>query len=187
MSSPPVTSSGPTTRSRGWLVLPLTVGALVALGAGLLARASPDEGGYFDLFFSDTIHMKTWLASGVALLALTQLLTAAWIFRKLPWPRPRWVPALHRWTGRGTLLLSLPVAYHCIFQLGFQSGDDRVLAHSLLGSAVYGAFAAKVLIVRLHRFPGWVLPTAGGLLFAVLIAVWYTSALWFFRLVGVEI
>jgi hypothetical protein len=44
-----------------------------------------------------------------------------------------------------------------------------------------------VLIVRLHRFPAWVLPAAGGLLFATLIAVWYSSALWFFRLVGVDI
>jgi hypothetical protein len=32
-----------------------------------------------------------------------------------------------------------------------------------------------------------VLPTAGGLLFAVLVAVWYTSALWFVRLVGVGV
>ena len=112
---------------------------------------------------------------------MTQLFTAAWIFRKLPWRRPAWVPGLHRWTGRLAFAFTLPVAYHCIFQLGFQSGDDRVLAHSLLGSAVYGAFAAKVLIVRLHRFPPWVLPAAGGLLFGVLVAVWYTSALWFFR------
>jgi hypothetical protein len=44
-----------------------------------------------------------------------------------------------------------------------------------------------VLIVRLHRFPRWVLPTAGGLLFGVIVAVWYTSALWFFRAVGVGI
>ena len=51
-----------------------------------------------------------------------------------------------------------------------------------LGCAFYGAFAAKVLVVRLHRFPG---STAGGLLFAVLIAVWYTSAVWFLRLAGV--
>jgi hypothetical protein len=41
-----------------------------------------------------------------------------------------------------------------------------------------------VLIVRLKRFPFWVLPVAGGLLFATLIVVWYTSALWFFSLVG---
>ena len=56
-----------------------------------------------------------------------------------------------------------------------------MLAHSLLGCAVYGAFAAKVTILRLHRFPKLVLPVAGGLLFATLIAVWYTSALWLYR------
>lgn len=61
----------------------------------------------------------------------------------------------------------------------------RVLVHSFLGCAVYGAFASKVLIVRLHRFPRWVLPTAGGLLFAALLGVWCTSALWFFRHAGV--
>jgi Family of unknown function (DUF6529) len=177
-----------TTRSARWLAVPLAAFALVALTAGLLARAELDRGGgYFDLFFSDTIHLKTWLASAAVALAVTQLFTAAWTFRKLPWRRPAWVPALHRWTGRLAFALTLPVAYHCIFKLGFQSGDDRVLAHSLLGCAVYGAFAAKVLIVRLHRFPVWVLPTAGGLLFAALVAVWYTSALWFFRLAGLEL
>jgi hypothetical protein len=30
----------------------------------------------------------------------------------------------------------------------------------------------------------WVLPTAGGIVFTLLIAIWYTSALWFFSLVG---
>jgi Family of unknown function (DUF6529) len=59
-----------------------------------------------------------------------------------------------------------------------------VLLHSLVGSAFFGAFAAKVLIVRMRRYPVWVLPTAGGLLFTTLIVVWYTSALWFFSLVG---
>jgi hypothetical protein len=58
---------------------------------------------------------------------------------------------------------------------------------TLPGSAVYGAFAAKVIIVRLRRFPKWVLPTAGALLFATLVAVWYTSALWFFRTVDVGV
>jgi uncharacterized membrane protein YdjX (TVP38/TMEM64 family) len=120
-------------------------------------------------------------------LALSQLVTAAWIFRKLPWRRPPWIPAFHRWTGRLAFALTLPVAYHCVFKLGFQHATSRVLAHSLLGCAVYGAFAAKVLIVRLHRFPVWVLPTAGGLLFSVLVGVWYTSAVWLFRLVGIGI
>src|SRR5437016_5263558 len=54
-------------------------------------------------------------------------------------------------------------------------------AHSLLGCGVYGAYASKVTIVRLHRFPKPVLPVAGGLLFAVLIGIWYSSALWLYR------
>ena len=58
-----------------------------------------------------------------------------------------------------------------------------MLAHSVLGCAFYGAFAAKVTIVRLHRFPRWVLPTFGGLVFALLIGLWYTSAYWFFTTV----
>jgi hypothetical protein len=180
------------TRSARWLLAPLVLGALVALALGLLARqeaVAPGSypGGYFQLFFSDPIHLKAWLATAAVALAVLQLLSAAWIFRKLPWPRPRWIPAFHRWTGRLVLVATLPVAYHCIFKLGFQKTDGRVVAHSFAGSAVYGAFAAKVLIVRLHRFPGWVLPLAGGTLFALLLGVWYTSALWFFRSVGLGI
>jgi len=38
---------------------------------------------------------------------------------------------------------------------------------------------AKVLIVRSSRFAPWVLPVAGGLLFAILLGLWLTSALWF--------
>jgi hypothetical protein len=176
------------TRSPRWLLVPLAAFAVVALTAGLLARERFDPNkGYFQLFFSDTLHLKAWFATAAVALALLQLFTAAWIFRKLPWRRPDWIPGFHRWTGRLAFACTLPVAYHCIFKLGFQHTTTRVLLHSLFGCAVYGAFAAKVLIVRLHRYPVWVLPTAGGLLFAVLVGVWYTSALWLFRLVGVGI
>jgi Family of unknown function (DUF6529) len=172
-------------RPWSWLAVPLLVFALVALLAGFLTRAADPGGDYFDLVFSDTIHMKAWLASGAAALGLFQLFTAAWIFRRLPWPKPAWVNPAHRWSGRLAFVLVLPVAYHCIFRLGFETGDTRVLVHSLLGSAFFGAYAAKVTIVRLRRFPMPVLPVAGGLLFTVLIVVWYTSALWFFRELGV--
>ena len=180
----------PPKRGPLWLLVPLLALAIFALLAGLLAKAYvPEAGaypsGYFDLFFSDTIHMKAWLASAAVALATFQLFTAAWIFRKLPWSKPVWVNPAHRWSGRLAFVATLPVAYHCIFKLGFQSGDSRVLWHSLLGSGFYGAYAAKITIVRLKRFPGQTLPIAGGLLFAVLIGVWYTSAVWFFRLVGV--
>ena len=144
-------------RSYRWLAAPLLAFALFSLTAGLLARHEPRSKGYFQLF------------------------TAAWIFRKLPWRKPAWVNPVHRWSGRLAFAFTLPVAYHCIFKLGFREPDTRVFAHSLLGCGVYGAFAAKVTIVRLHRFPRPVLPIAGGLLFAILIGVWYSSALWLYR------
>ena len=174
------------TRNPRWLVLPLVSGALIAVALGLAARAAAIDpgtypGGYFDLFFSDPVHLKSWLATAAAALGCLQLVTAAWIFRKLPWRKPAWVNRAHRWSGRLAFASTLPVAYHCIFKLGFRDPDARVLAHSLLGCAVYGAFASKITIVRLHRFPQHVLPVAGGLLFAVLIGVWYTSALWLYR------
>src|SRR5437763_13107678 len=168
-------------RSYRWLAAPLLAFALFALTAGVLAHHAPRSKGYFRLFFSDPIHLKAGFATAAAVLACFQLFTAAWIFRKLPWRKPTWVNPVHRWSGRLAFAFTLPVAYHCIFKLGFRDPSTRVLAHSLLGCAVYGAFAAKVTILRLHRFPKPVLPLAGGLLFATLIAVWYTSAFWLYR------
>ena len=170
----------PAQRSYRWLAAPLLAFALVSLTAGLLAHHEPRSKGYFRLFFSDPIHLKAGFASAAALLACFQLFSAAWIFRKLPWRKPAWVNPAHRWSGRLAFALTLPVAYHCIFKLGFRDPSSRVLAHSVLGCGVYGAFAAKVTIVRLHRFPRLVLPLAGGALFAVLIGVWYTRAVWLY-------
>jgi mono/diheme cytochrome c family protein len=170
----------PGQRSYRWLAAPLAAFALVSLTAGLLAAHDPRSKGYFRLFFEDPIHLKAGFATAAVVLACFQLFTAAWIFRKLPWSKPAWVNPVHRWSGRLAFVFTLPVAYHCIFKLGFQSPTTRVLAHSLLGCAVYGAFAAKVTIVRLHRFPRFVLPIAGGLLFAVLVGAWWTSALWLY-------
>ncbi|HXK14193.1 MAG TPA: DUF6529 family protein [Gaiellaceae bacterium] len=181
MAQAVVTPAAPGTRPWRWVLVPVTVGALVSLTAGLLARHQPRSTGYFQLFFSDPVHLKAGFATAAAVLACFQLFTAAWIFRKLPWSKPAWVNPVHRWTGRLAFAFTLPVAYHCIFKLGFQHPDNRVLAHSLFGCAIYGAFAAKVTILRLHRFPRFVLPVAGGLLFATLIGVWYTSALWLYN------
>jgi uncharacterized protein DUF6529 len=179
-------------RSARWLAGAVLAGALVSLTIGLVARQEAIvpgtyPGGYFRLFFSDSLHLKAWFATTALALAASQLLTAAWIFRKLPWSRPRWIPPVHRWTGRLLFLVTLPVAYHCIFKLGFQKTDSRVLAHSFLGCAFYGAFAAKIIIVRLHRFPAWTLAAAGGLVFSLLLALWWTSALWLFSTFGVSL
>jgi mono/diheme cytochrome c family protein len=180
-SAVPAATSPPAQRGWRWVAVPVVVFALVSLTAGILAGHEPRSKGYFRLFFSDPVHLKAGFATAAIALACFQLFTAAWIFRKLPWSKPAWVNPAHRWSGRLAFLCTLPVAYHCIFKLGFRHPDSRVLAHSLLGCAVYGAFAAKVTIVRMHRFPKPVLPIAGGLLFAVLIGVWYTSAIWLYR------
>ena len=50
---------------------------------------------------------------------------------------------------------------------------------AMVSVLIYGAFAAKVLIVRAKGLPGVALPLAGGALFAMLVLVWYSSALWF--------
>jgi mono/diheme cytochrome c family protein len=154
--------------------------ALFALTAGLLAAHDPRASGYFRLFFEDPIHLKAGFATVAAVLACFQVFSASWIYGKLPWPKPDWMNAAHRWSGRLAFVCTLPVAYHCIFKLGFQDPSSRVLAHSLLGCAVYGGYAAKITIVRLRGFPPPVLPIAGGALFAALIAVWFTSAYWLY-------
>jgi cytochrome c553 len=175
-------SSPPSLRRRSyrWVALPLLMFALFSLTAGLLAAHEPCSKGYFRLFFEDPLHLKAAFASAAVVLACFQIFSAAWIFGKLPWRKPAWVNPAHRWSGRLAFVCTLPVAYHCIFKLGFRTPDTRVLLHSLFGCAVYGGYAAKVTIVRLRRFPVPVLPVAGGLLFAFLIGVWYTSALWLY-------
>jgi hypothetical protein len=56
------------TRSLSWLLVPLAGFAVVSLLAGFLAEAEIDRGGgYFDLFFSDTIHLKVFRLVGVGL------------------------------------------------------------------------------------------------------------------------
>ena len=133
--------------------------------------------------FSSTIAGKAWLATAALALAVVQVSTGARIFGKLqrviPIGRP-YVNRIHRWSGRLAVLLTLPVAFHCIFILGFQTSNARVLAHSLIGSFFYGAFAVKVFAVRERSLPGWVLPVAGGTLFSVLAALWATSSFWYF-------
>ena len=125
------------TRSARWLAAPLLAFALVSLTAGLLARHQPRSKGYFRLFFSEPVHLKAGFATAAVVLACFQLFSAAWIFRKLPWRKPAWINPAHRWSGRLAFAFTLPVAYHCIFKLGFQRPDGRVLAHSLFGCTAF--------------------------------------------------
>ncbi len=174
----------PSGANPAWLAVPLVVFALTALIVGLVAGQTvrePYTTPFFHPFFTDTLQMKAWLVTAAVVLACGQLLTAARIYELLRFPpKGRFYQRAHRWSGRAAILLTLPVAYHCVFLLGFGTHSPRVLIHSLLGSALYGAVVAKVLIVRSTKFAPWVLPVAGGLLFSILLGLWLTAALWFF-------
>ena len=144
------------------------------------------ESTYTDLVtsvFSTPIAFKAWFATAAAVLAVVQVLTGARIFGKLQrFVRiaPPRVNAIHRWSGRLAVLATLPVAFHCIFILGFQTTDARVFAHSLLGTFVYGVVSVKVWYVRDRDHPRWAVPVIGGTLFTILVAIWSTSSLWYF-------
>lgn len=134
------------------------------------------------LFFSATLNMKAWLATAAVCLALFQVISAMWIYGRLPGvtSAPTWLGSAHRVSGTLAFLVSLPVAYHCLWALGFQDTTGRTLAHSLAGCFFYGAFVAKVAVVESKRLPGWALPLAGGTVFTALVVIWLTSSLWFF-------
>jgi hypothetical protein len=100
---------------------------------------------------------------------------------------PSKVPRAHRVSGVGAFWLTIPVAYHCLWSLGFQlDSGARILAHGVAGCFFFGALTAKVLIVRSRHMPSWALPVIGGAVFSALVVVWSTSALWFFRTQGVH-
>ncbi len=133
--------------------------------------------------FSSTIAAKAWFATAAVLLACVQVLTAARIFGHLQGVvriAPPLVNRVHRWSGRLAFLCTLPVAFHCIFILGFDSSEPRTLAHSIVGSFVFGVFAVKIFFVHDHDHPRWTLPVVGGTLAAVLVTLWLTSAYWYF-------
>jgi len=168
------------------VAIPALAGAAVAVALGVYASAHDPSGETpYKLWFSTTLNLKVWFATAALLFAAVQLVTALRLYGKLGWPAelPSWFGDLHRLSGTLAFVVSLPVAYHCLWALGFHSDDTRVLVHSLLGCAFYGAFVTKVLVVRAKGLPGWALPVAGGLVLTVLVALWLTSSLWFFTTV----
>ena len=161
------------------------IGAAVAVGLGVYGRVHDPTGrAIFTLFFSGMLNLKVWFATAAFTCALFQLLTALRMYGKLRVPRvaPSWLGDAHRLSGTLAFLFSLPVAYHCLWGLGFATeGGTRRVLHSLFGCLFYGAFAAKVIIVRSKHMPNWALPVVGGTAFTLLVLLWYSSALWYFN------
>lgn len=176
-------------RGRVAVTAVLLVGIAVAVSLGVYARVhDPALRPLFLVGFSGMLQMKTWLATIAVVLVLVQLVSALWMWGRLPGVRttPTWVAFAHRWSGTVAFVVSLPVALHCVWSLGFVTTTPRVLLHSTLGCAFYGAYAAKMLGLRLSG-PRWLLPVLGGTVFTLFVLVWLTSALWFFTRSGVPL
>jgi hypothetical protein len=183
----PVLTQGPPTSGTRPLLAASIAGGAVALALGTYGNVHEPTGDSIATFgFPAVLPMKAWFATAVFALALAQLVSALALWGRLPAVRstPRWLGPVHRWSGTAAFVVSLPVAYHCLWSLGFQDTDIRVLTHSLLGCAFYGAMATKLLALRIDGLPRWALPVIGGLLVTCLTGLWLTSSLWFFTNMG---
>jgi hypothetical protein len=173
------------------LSVPLTafaVGAVVAVLVGVFGKVhDPTLDGTTTLGFRTVIDMKVVLATVVGVLAVLQVVGGLWLYGRLGRPAPSWVGPAHRVSSAVAVVLAVFVSYNCLWALGLESGTlkngepvgARTVAHGLLGCAVMGAFVVKAAAVRARRAPGWFLPVAGGLLFALLMAAVLTSAGWY--------
>lgn len=162
--------------ANGWdavLALSLVAGAVVAVALGVVGRIHGPSG-WSGLTFGlpSVIDMKVWFASGAMILGAFQLVTALAMYGKLASRRPPgWVRRAHRLSGRLVILVTLPVAFNCLWLLGLQTTTLRTAPHSLAGSFLYGALTTKILLVRTKRFQGWAVPAAGGAVFTALVAL----------------
>jgi hypothetical protein len=173
------------------VAIPLTafaVGAVIALLLGVFGKVhDPTLDGTTTLGFDTVIDMKVIVSTVIAVLAVLQVIGALWMYGKLGMEAPPWLGRAHRASGTVALVLAMFVAYHCLWALGLESGtlEDgekvpiRTVVHGVLGCAVVGAAVVKVVAVRSRRAPGWFLPVAGGLIFALLVLVVLTSTVWY--------
>lgn len=174
--------------SSGGVLVAAVVGALVAVGLGVFGAVHDPR--FFSVNvagFSSGLYAKAWLTTAASVLALFQVFSALVMYGRLPLKAPSWIGTAHVWSGRLAVLATVPVAVHCLYAVGFQTGDARVLTHSLLGCFVYGAFVVKMLVLSRKGVPGWALPVLGGAVFTGMIYLWLTSALWLFAGQGLKL
>ncbi len=187
MSEPVATERIGASHGGAAVLIAVALGAVVAVGLGVFGKVHEPQ--FFSVSvagFSSGTAVKAWLATLAVVLGLFQLVSAFAMYRLIPGGRaPAWMGAAHVWSGRLAVLASVPVAVHCLYALGFQETDNRVLFHSLFGCFFYGVFVTKMILLTRKGLRGWVIPIAGGLLFFGLVYVWLTSALWFFQTSGI--
>jgi hypothetical protein len=182
-----VETTAPPRSSASVLIVPALIGCAVSAAIGAYAGAHHPAGVAVNVAgFGSPATVKVWLTTAAVVLAIVQLLSALVMYGKLKVPDATYVPALHRWSGRAAFLLTIPVAMHCVYALGFQTIDARVLLHSIMGTMFFGAFTVKMLVLTRKNTPGWALPVLGGVVFTLLALLFVSSSIWFFANFGVS-
>lgn len=163
----------------------LLLGCVVALALGIYgSEHDPKPQPLFRLGFTSYIQFKVWFTTIAAAFVLVQLLTALWMWGRLPGAgrAPSWVSPAHRFSGAIAFVLIIPVALNCLYSIGFETDyGARSFIHSVAGCVFYGGYSAKMLGLRVRNSPGWTLPVLGGLVFAAFVVLFLTSAVWFFQ------
>jgi len=163
------------------LIVFVLIGAVVSLSLGVYGRVHPPTGRAITTFgLPSLIGMKVTLSTVALGLGSLQVITALRMYGRIGHGPPRPATAtLHRICGVSAVVVSAPVAFHCLWSLGFGAYSTRVVVHSVMGCLFYGIFVTKMLTLRSRRIPGWALPWLGGLLFTALAVAWFTSSVWF--------
>src|ERR1700712_2019282 len=163
MSEPTVSFRAQSNSASGLTVLvTVLIGALTAVALGVFGQLHDPKFFAINITgFSSGTAVKSWLATLSLGLAVFQLVSAFAMYRLIPGGRaPAWMGTAHIWSGRLAVLVSIPVAVHCLYALGFQSADSRVLFHSLFGCLFYGVFVTKMLLLTRKGVAPWVTSSA---------------------------
>ena len=126
MTSVPVPASEaapaePSGTKIGPVVIAFVIGTAVSFGLGVYGRLHTPSGHAVNIAgFSTGAAAKAALASVVMALVIVQTVTAMGLYGRIPL-RGAWVGTVHRWSGRLAVLISVPVAVHCLYALGFQT------------------------------------------------------------------
>lgn len=164
----------------GPVLVAMAIGSAVAVGLGVYGRVHEPTGQAINLAgFSSGVAAKSALTTAAFVFALVQIVTAMGLYGRIPL-HGDWVGRTHRWSGRIAVALTVPVAVHCLYALGFETFDARVAAHSIMGCFFFGAFVCKMLVLTRDDSPKWALPLLGGLVFSVFVGLWMSAALWFY-------
>ena len=129
------------------LVAFILVGVAVSVGLGVYGRVLEPSGGVLTtLGFWTLMSMKVTLGTAAMVLCVVQIVTAQRIFGRIGrGPAPRAVAVTHRISGVMAVLLSVPVAFHHLWSLGFGTSDARVFAHSLFGCVFQESVSSRSL------------------------------------------